>query len=461
MRVAPGSISPQRGARWRPYHDAMPLQTRSWLNAVSRDLERRVATAATAATAAELDAQLQRLVRDNRRIHDEEGINLNPASNVMNPRAEALMATGLGPRASLGHPGDKYETGLQAIERIEIMAAALAAQVFDAAYAEVRVGSGALANLYVFMATCRPGDSIIAPPPSIGGHVTHHAAGAAGLYGLHTVEAPVHADGFTVDVDALRTLAHQVRPKLITLGGSLNLFAHPVAPVRAIADEVGAVLMFDAAHLSGMIAGRAWANPLHDGAHVMTMSTYKSLGGPPGGLVVGNDAALFERIDAIAYPGLTANFDAGKTAALALGLLDWTEHGRDYSRAMVATAQALAQALVNEHDLPVFARERGATASHQFAIEAARWGGGQAAAKQLEAARLFACGIGLPIEAVPGDINGLRIGTPEIVRLGFGLEHMSELAALIAGALDGRPEPEAVTALRQRVAVGPLRFVRA
>jgi glycine hydroxymethyltransferase len=323
------------------------------------------------------------------------------------------------------------------------------------------VGSGALANLYVFMATCRPGDTIIAPPDSIGGHVTHHAAGAAGLYGLKTVAAPVHADGYTVDVGALRRLAHEVRPRLITLGGSLNLWPHPVAAVRAIADEVHAPLMFDAAHLSGMVAGRAWPNPLAEGAHVMTMSTYKSLGGPPGGLVVGDDATIFERIDAIAYPGLTANFDAGKTAALALGLLDWKDCGRDCARAMQATAKALAESLAGTLGLPVFARDRGATSSHQFAIEAARWGGGQAAARLLEASRLYACGIGLPIEAVPGDVNGLRLGVPEIVRLGFGPEHMGELAALIAGALDGRPAPERVSALRARVACGPMRFVRA
>jgi glycine hydroxymethyltransferase len=436
------------------------LIRRPWVPARSEDLVQAIAAATAAASSEDTDAELHRLVRENRRIHDEQGLNLNPASNVMNPRAEALLAAGLGPRASLGHPGDKYETGLQAIERIEVIAAELAAEVFDAKYAEVRVGSGALANLYVFMATCRPGDTIIAPPDAIAGHVTHHAAGAAGLYGLKTVSAPVHADGYTVDVDALRALAREVKPKLITLGGSLNLWPHPVAAVRGIADEVGAKLMFDAAHLSGMVAGRAWPNPLAEGAQVMTMSTYKSLGGPPGGLVVGNDAALFERIDAIAYPGLTANFDAGRVAALALGLLDWKGHGREYARAMQATAKALAAALAKEHHLPVFAAERGTTTSHQLAIEAARWGGGQAAAKRLEAARLYACGIGLPIAAVAGDVNGLRLGTPEIVRLGFGPEHMGELAALIAGALDGRPQADRVTALRQRLARGGLRYVR-
>ena len=437
------------------------LIRRPWVNARSEDLVQSIAGATAAASVAGTDAELHRLVGLNRRLHDEEGLNLNPATNVMNPRAEALLSAGLGPRASLGHPGDKYETGLQAIERIEVVAAELAAEVFDATHAEVRVGSGALANLYVFMATCKPGDTIIAPPDAIAGHVTHHAAGAAGLYGLKTVSAPVHADGYTVDVDALRTLAREARPRLITLGGSLNLWPHPVAAVRGIADEVGAKLMFDAAHLSGMVAGRAWPNPLAEGAHAMTMSTYKSLGGPPGGLVVGTDAALFERIDAIAYPGLTANFDAGRVAALALGLLDWKQYGRDYARAMQATAKALAAALASDHELPVFAADRGATTSHQFALEAARWGGGQMAAKRLEAARLLACGIGLPIAPVQGDVNGLRLGVPEIVRLGFAPEHMGELAALIAGALAGTPDPEATTALRRRVASGPLRFVRA
>jgi len=442
------------------------LQRRPWVPARSEDLVQAIADTTEASTTDATDAEIHRLVADNRRIHDIEGINLNPASNVMNPRAEALMAAGLGSRASLGWPGDKYEMGLQAIERIEVIAAELAAEIFDARFAEVRVGSGALANLYVFMATCRPGDTIIAPPAEIGGHVTHHATGAAGLYGLHTVPAPVHPDGYTVDVDALRRLAHAVRPRLITLGGSLNLFAHPVADVRGIADEVGAPLMFDAAHLSGMIAGHAWANPLAEGAHVMTMSTYKSLGGPPGGLVVGQDEAIFERIDAIAYPGLTANFDAGKTAALALGLLDWKSFGTDYARTMQATAHALAQALA-EAGLPVFGAARGFTCSHQFALEATPWGGGQAAARRLEAARLLACGIGLPTASVPavaGDVNGLRLGVPEIVRRGFEPAHMPELGALIARALRDEPRTVAsdvagrVTALRSRF--GALRFVR-
>jgi glycine hydroxymethyltransferase len=181
----------------------------------------------------------------------------------MNPRAEALLSSGLGSRPSLGYPGDKYEMGLEAIEEIEVIAAELAAEVFDARFAEIRVASGAMANLYAFMATCKPGDTIIAPPASIGGHVTHHAPGCAGLYGLRILPAPVAEDGYTVDTAALEfILARSERPRLITIGGSLNLDEHPVAELRAIADEVGATLLFDAAHQCGIIAGRAWKNPL-------------------------------------------------------------------------------------------------------------------------------------------------------------------------------------------------------
>jgi glycine hydroxymethyltransferase len=324
--------------------------------------------------------------------------------------------------------------GLEAIEEIEVIAAELAAEVFGARYAEIRCASGAMANLYGFMALTKPGDAIIAPPPSMGGHVTHHAAGCAGLYGLVTHAAPVDADGYTVDLEGLRALAHKVQPRLITIGGSLNLFPHPVAKVREIADEVGAKVLFDAAHQCGIIAGGVWANPLDQGAHLMTMSTYKSLGGPAGGLIVTNDAQIAARLDAIAFPGMTANFDAGKSAALALSLLDWRDHGAGYARAMVDLAQALARELA-ALGLPVFAAGHGSTQSHQFAIEAAAFGGGQAASKTLRKAGFLACGIGLPIAEVAGDMNGLRIGTPELVRRGVTPADAPALATLIAEGL--------------------------
>ena len=410
------------------------LSARAWVPAQCEAYVQSLAKETSQQTSSQISAAIERAIGENRTIHESECFNLNPATNVMNPKAEAALAAGLGSRPSLGYPGDKYEMGLQAIEEIEVIAAELAAEVFGATHAEIRVASGALANLYGFMALAKPGDAIIAPPASIGGHVTHHADGCAGLYGLVTHAAPVNADGYTVDLDALRELALRVRPRVITIGGSLNLFAHPVAGVRAIADEVGAKVLFDAAHQCGIIAGQAWANPLAQGAHLMTMSTYKSLGGPAGGLIVTNDAAIAERLDAIAFPGMTANFDAAKSAALAITLLDWREHGRAYAQAMIDTARAFAQALAGA-GIPVFAADRGFTTSHQFAIPAAGFGGGQVASKTLEKAGFLACGIGLPIDPVAGDMNGLRIGTPELVRWGVSVADIPEIAALVAEAL--------------------------
>ena len=417
--------------------------------------------ARVAAPSAEVAARIEALIRRNQDIHDAECFNLNPATNVMNPAAEAALSRGLGSRPSLGYPGDKYEMGLEAIEEIEVIAAELAAEVFGARYAEIRVASGAMANLCGFMALAKPGDAIIAPPPAVGGHVTHHAAGCAGLYGLVSHPAPVDADGYTVDLDGLRALARRVGPRLITIGGSLNLFLHDVRAVRAIADEVGAHVLFDAAHQCGIIAGGAWPNPLAEGAHLMTMSTYKSLGGPAGGLIVTNDAAIAEKLDRIAFPGMTANFDAAKSAALAITLLDWREFGAAYAAAMVALSQALAREL-DARGIRVFARERGMTTSHQFAVEAAAFGGGQAASKTLRRAGFLACGIGLPIAEVAGDLNGLRIGTPELVRRGVTPADAPALAELIAEGLRGNaPEGVSARTREMRGRFTGLQYVRA
>lgn len=420
------------------------LSPRPW---VPEHCEQRIAEIATRTSrqsTANIADRIQALAEENRDIHERECFNLNPATNVLSPRAEAILSAGIGSRPSLGYPGDKYEMGLEAIEEIEVIAAELCAQVFDATFAEIRMPSGAIANMYGFMATCKPGDSIIAPPPTIGGHVTHHAAGCAGLFGLKTIDAPIDATGFTIDLDALRAMAHEVKPKLITVGGSLNLFEHPVADVRVIADEVGAKVLFDAAHQCGIIAGKAWRNPLHEGAHVMSMSTYKSLGGPASGLIVSNDAEMAERLDTIAFPGMTANFDAAKSASLALTMLDWVDYGEAYAAEMIAVSKAFAEAL-DGAGIPVHAKAAGFTNSHQFAVEAAEFGGGQSASKKLRQAGFLACGIGLPIEGVEGDMNGLRIGTPELVRWGVTPDRVSDIAALVAKALRSNG-PETIAA---------------
>jgi glycine hydroxymethyltransferase len=436
------------------------LARRSWVGTASDDLVQRIASSVHDSEADTIDRRLLELIAENRQIHEVGCVNLNPATNVMNPRAEQVLASGLGSRPSLGYPGAKYEMGLEAIEQIEIIAAELAAEVFGARYAEFRLASGAMANLYAFMATCKPGDAIIAPPDTIGGHVTHHMAGAAGLYGLRIHPAPIDADTYTVDVHGLAKLARDVQPKMITIGGSLNLWKHPVREIRAVADDVGAYVLFDAAHLCGLIAGGGWQQPLEEGAHLMGCSTYKSLGGPPSGLLMTNDAELAERIDRIAYPGLTANFDVAKTASLALSLLDWKEFGTAYAREMRATARKLAQEL-HSRGVPVFGIERGFTDSHQLAVCAESFGGGHSAAQQLRKANILASGIGLPIDPVAGDFNGLRFGTPEIVRWGMTAADMPELADIVTEALtcsDAAQVAGRTTAFRQKFQ--SLHFVR-
>ncbi len=406
------------------------LSPRTWVPEACEELVSTIAARSAAMTNDELGIQISDLINANRRIHDELCLNLNPATNIMNPKAEAVLGAGLGARPSLGYPGDKYEMGLEAIEQIEVIAAELAAEVFNASYAEVRVASGAMANLYAFMACAKPGDAIIVPPATIGGHITHNSAGAAGLYGLQIHEAPIDPERYTVDVEALRVLAKRVKPRLISIGCSLNLTHHPVRQLRSIADDVGADLLFDAAHLSGPIAGGAWPNPLDEGADLMTMSTYKSLGGPPSGLLVTRRADLAERVDAIAFPGLTANFDAGKTAALAITLLDWRTHGTGYAAEMCATAAALAAELI-EFDVPVFRAVDGPTRSHAFALDSAQSGGGHQNAKRLRTANLLSCSIGLP----HGSDAGLRLGTNEAVRIGLTMNDVPDLARLIAASL--------------------------
>lgn len=419
--------------------------SRTHLGESSRNGSRDSSRGDTSATMPEVVAGIEDLIAASDRLHDEEAFNLNPASNVLNPRAAALLSSGSGSRTSLGYAGEKYEMGLEHIEQVEVVTAELAARLFNASFAEVRVPSGAMANLYAFMATCQPGDDIIASPTTIGGHVTHHVEGAAGLYGIRTTGAPVNINAYSYDLDALAALAREVKPRLITMGGSLNLFEHPVAKVREIADAVGAHLLFDAAHACGMIAGKQWANPLDEGAHLMSMSTYKSLGGPSHGLLLSNDAELSERIDAIAFPGLTANFDASAVAALGVTLADWIECGEDYASEMRASASALATEL-SARGVEPFRCRQGFTDSHQFGLLAAPFGGGMRAARTLERAGFLTSGIGLPVPEEPGVQNGLRIGTPEIVRRGMTTADMPRMAELMARALDiGRTQDTTVT----------------
>ncbi len=440
-----------------------PSSDKPWLPAecaaVVADVERMLGGANDLAA---IEANVMQLIGDHERHLDRESLGLNAGTNVMNPRAAALLSRSLGNRPSLGYPGDKYEMGMEYAGQIEVITENLVKRLFAAPYAEIRVGSGALANLYCFMAVARPGDRIMAFPPEMGGHVTHQADGAAGLYGLDIHPVPHDGARMTIDLEALRREAKRLQPKLITVAGSLCLYPFPVLEVRAIADEVGAWVLYDAAHMAGMIAGKRFQQPLAEGAHLVTMSTYKALGGPPSGLVLTTEKELAERLDRIAYPGLTANFDLGKTAALALSVLDLLEHGEAYADQCIRNAQALGNALAAA-GLPVHGvAGRPYTESHHLALHATPYGGGQTASKRLALANILVCGIGLPIAPVTGDLNGIRIGTQEVTRFGMDEVAMAEIARLMARVMIGEEDPVKVRreVIAFRKAYRTLSFVR-
>jgi len=244
-------------------------------------------------------------------------------------------------------------------------------------------------------------------------------------------EIPIDPAAMTIDLDALTRRALEIRPRVLAVGASLVLFPYDLVAVRRIADAVGARILFDAAHLAGLIAGGVFPQPLDHGADVLTMSTYKTFGGPPGGLVLTNDPAIAERLDRIAYPGLTANFDMGRVAALAVAEADLMACGTAYAQRCLENAQVLAAALHSE-GFAVVARDRGYTRSHHVAIDARPLGGGTGVSRRLEGVNILTTGIPLPLPPIPGDYTGLRLGTQEVTRWGMGPAEMGRIARFMA-----------------------------
>jgi glycine hydroxymethyltransferase len=391
-----------------------------------------------------VDVALHQLIANHEQFVDRECVNLYAGTNMPNPRVSAVQASSIGSRPNLGYPGDKYNKGMRHAEQIELMLTALLRKLFNAQFVEHRVASGSIANLYAYMALTKPGDDILVFSDAAAGHATHHDGGAAGLYGLKIHEMAFDTGNMDVDLDGLAGQIEQLNPKLLIVAGSMCLFPYNVRAVRALADRVGAYVMYDAAHMGGLIAGGVFQQPLAEGAHVMTGSTYKSFGGPAAGMLLTNEPALAERIERIAFPGLSANFDLGKTAAMVLATLDQLAHGTAYAKQMQANAVALAQAL-HDQGVPVFHMPaKGFTASQHVALEAWTLGGGNAASARIEAANILMSGIGLPGPTVTGDYNGIRLGTQEITRWGMAPADMPALAALIARVFVAHEDPTTV-----------------
>jgi glycine hydroxymethyltransferase len=314
---------------------------------------------------------------------------------------------GLGARPSLGDPGEKLQPGLEELDVLEVLTTNAVAESMRAPHADIRVQSATLANLAVYAGLTPVGATIAALPPDGGGHFSHHEIGAAGIRGHRVVYLP-YAD-FDVDLDALPEFLEREQPELIVLGGALMLFPHRLAEIAAH----GIPILYDASHMAGLIAGGRFQDPLNEGAAVMTFSTYKSYGGPPGGAIVTRDADVAARVFRAVYPGLTANYDAGRLR----GLLEAaTRQGPEYADRCIASARALGQAL-HDAGMRVAAADRGFTQSHHLAVEAD--------VEALERAGIYASTSG----------PYARLGTQELVTRGLGPGDMAEVAEAITRAV--------------------------
>ncbi|MEU4803804.1 DegT/DnrJ/EryC1/StrS family aminotransferase [Actinosynnema sp. NPDC023587] len=411
--------------------------------------QRRLAEVEAAVSADLSAAGVTDTVREALRAHgtqvDDDGIVLYAGTNVLSPAAAAANLATVSSRPSMGWPGEKYQVGLDHLDTLEVLAPLLVADLMEGAHAEVRLQSATLANLAVYTACARPGDKIAVLPEAAGGHASHHPQGVPAVRGLTVVDLPYDPHRLDLDYAALPGFLRVHRPRIVVIGASMMLFPHDVAAVRAACDEVGATLLYDASHMAGLVAGKVFQRPLHEGAHVLTFSTYKSFGGPSGGCVVTRDPDLAERISTVAYPGMVANYDAGRLGALAVTAAELAERGGAYASACLANAQVLARSL-HGNGFTVARRDGEFTRSHHVAVDAADLGGGERAGLRLGEAGVYLSGIGLPWQRPDEGLRGLRIGTQEITRRGFTPADQPAIASLVRRALLDHEAPERVRA---------------
>ena len=447
------------GAKRRPREgeSVSELISVPWASATAQAYLQQMGGTLAAMKPRDLADRVRALADEHEAWVDGACLTFYAGTNAMSPAARAMLASSMATRPSMGHPGDKYQPGVRFLEQVETLAVDACRRLFRARFAEVRLPSGSSANLSVFMALTRAGDRILALPEWAGGHPTHREEGMAGLHGLHIRDVPFDPARMQIDLEGLRRVAREVRPRLIIVGASLVLFPYPLREVRAIAEEIGALVMYDGAHLAGIIAGGQFQDPLAEGAHLFTSSTYKTLGGPPGGLVLTNDPEIARRIDAVAYPGMTANFDCARVGALAVAAAELLEFGPAYARDCLANAQALAQALAAD-GFEVVAAAHGFTRSHHIAVDVHALGGGAPVARRLEGANIILSKFILPRDAggPAGRMSGLRLGLQEVTRRGLGVAEMPAISRLMRRVVLEGADPAVVAAevraLRQRYA---------
>jgi len=367
-------------------------------------------------------------------------INLIASENVLSPAARRLLDSDFHHRYAEGHPGARYYEGTRYIDEIEERTRILVGEILGADRVDVRLPSGTMANEAVFSALLQHGDTAMAHGVAGGGHISHARFGALGKRAGRILELPRLPDGFRMDAAATRDLIAKEKPRMVVLGRSLFLFPEAVRDIREACDDAGALMLYDASHVLGLITGGRFQDPLREGADLITASTHKTYFGPQRGIIAarGKDDAWWKPIDRAVFPGVTSNHHLFSLPSLFAASLEVKEFGRDYASAVVANAKALAAAL-DRRGFAVAAKDLGYTESHQVAVDVGDHGGGRDAA-----ARLAAGGIICNMNLLPGEPGrnarnprGIRLGVQEMTRFGMGPAEMERVADLIHECLPG------------------------
>jgi glycine hydroxymethyltransferase len=368
-------------------------------------------------------------------VRQQDGIELIASENIVSRAVMQAQGSVMTNKYAEGYPGRRYYGGCVEVDKAEALAIERACKLFDCAYANVQPHSGAQANQAVFLALLQPGDTILGMDLAAGGHLTHGAAVNLSGKWFKPVTYGVRREDSLVDMDQVVALAREHRPRMIIAGGSAIPRALDFAAFRAIADEVGAILLVDMAHYAGLVAAGVYPTPLPH-AHVVTTTTHKTLRGPRGGMILSNDEALGKKINSAVFPGLQGGPLMHVIAAKAVAFGEALTPGfRTYAKAVVENARALSDELLVQG----FGVVTGGTDCHLMLVDLRPKNlTGKAAEASLERAHITCNKNAIPFDpAKPMVTSGIRLGSPAATTRGFGVAEFREVGRMIGEVLDG------------------------
>ena len=362
------------------------------------------------------------------------------SENVLSPLCREMLITDFHGRYAEGTPGNRYYEGCDIFDLVEEKAIQLAKKLFNCNYADVRPTAGTTANLAILKALIKPGEPAVVLDLANGAHISFGKWGAAGVRGIDLISYPFNDEEMNIDIDGAIKLIKKIKPKLALNGRSVFLFPSPIKDIAEAAHDVGAYLVYDAAHVLGLIGGKQFQDPLKEGADVMSGSTHKTLPGPQGGMIVSNhkgdtkeDKSFLRKLGFGVFPGVTSSYHLHHIAAKAIVFAEHLKFGKSYAKQIIINAQRLAQSLY-ERNFKVFGEKLGFTKSHQILLEIGT-GKGKEASKILANAGIITNMNTIPGDEDPLNPSGLRLGTPELTRIGMKENEMDEIAEFFERAL--------------------------